>query len=273
MAGDRPDLMGGALRSGADALVLDLADLVAPAAKASARRSVAAFVRERPTGDDRPRLIVRVDPHHLDIDLDVVGDLALDAICLPKANLDLVERVASLVPSGAPVMALVQTAAGLRQVAELAEHPRVRNLACGEAALSAELGIDPKRADAALWPLRMQLVVASAAAGIDPPSGPVPLDPTDPDALRADTEALKAAGFGSRLANHPAQVEIIAAVFRPTAAERDAALALVTAFDDAITRGEGILVDDQGRMVELAVVRHARRVLADSPQGTYPPAP
>lgn len=273
MAGDRPDLMDEALGSGADAVVLDLADLVAPAVKAAARRNVAAFVRERPTGEDRPRLLVRVDPHHLDVDLDVVGDLPLDAICLPKANLDLVERVASSASSDVPVMALIETAVGLRQAAEVAEHPSVRNLACGEAALSAELGIDPKRADAALWPLRMQLVVASAAAGIDPPSGPVPVDPTDPDALRADTEALEAAGFGSRQVVRPDQVGVIAAVFRPTAAERDAALALVTAFDDAITRGEGILVDDHGRMVDLAVVRHARRILADSAPATYPPAP
>lgn len=109
----------------------------------------------------------------------------------------------------------------------------------------------------------MHLLVASAAAGIDPPIGPVGLDVDDLARFRTETRALKAAGFGSRPAVHPAQVAVIEEVFRPTAAERDAALVLVTAFDDAITHGEGVLVDDHGRMVDLAVVRHARRILAE----------
>lgn len=108
----------------------------------------------------------------------------------------------------------------------------------------------------------MSIVVASAAAGIDPPTAPVSTDFRDLDAYRRSTEALKHAGFGARSAIHPAQVAVIDEVFAPTH-EEHAEPSLVTAFDDAMTRGEGVFIGPDGRMVDLAVVRHARRALAN----------
>jgi citrate lyase subunit beta/citryl-CoA lyase len=105
----------------------------------------------------------------------------------------------------------------------------------------------------------MQIVVASAAAGIDPPTGPVSTDFRDLDAYRAGTQALKRMGFGSRSAIHPAQVEIVNEVFTPSADELARARRLVELSDAA---GGGVCVDDEGRMVDEAVVRSARHTIA-----------
>lgn len=252
-----------ALASGADAVILDLEDAVAPDAKPAARVAVAEFVRGLPSDHERPAVLVRVDAAHLDDDLAAISALSLDAIYLPKATsasvADVDERLgAQLVP----LVALIESAQGLLDASAIAAHGRVRNLAIGEADLCAELGVSRDGSDA-LWPLRMSIVVASAAAGIDPPTAPVSTDFRDLDAYRRSTEALKHAGFGARSAIHPAQVAVIDEVFAPTHEERAEALALVTAFDDAMTRGEGVFIGPDGRMVDLAVVRHARRVLAN----------
>ena len=112
------------------------------------------------------------------------------------------------------------------------------------------------------------MVVASAAAGIDPPTGPVNTDFSDLDALREDTEALRRAGFGARSAIHPAQVPVINDVFTPTEDEvAEAAPAWSSCFEASVARGDGACVDDRGRMVDEAVVRSARRVLGRAGHG------
>jgi len=111
-------------------------------------------------------------------------------------------------------------------------------------------------------PLRLQLVVASAAAGIAAPVGPTSTDFRDLDALRASTRALLRLGFRGRTAIHPAQVPVINEVFSPSPEEIEAARRLVTAYEDAERQGRGVLTDDHGRMVDVAVVRSARDVLA-----------
>ena len=86
---------------------------------------------------------------------------------------------------------------------------------------------------------RSKLVVASAAAGIDAPTGPVFTDLRDLDGLRHSTEALIRLGFGSRPAIHPAQVQVINDVFTPTAQQLADARELIEAFEEALARGAG----------------------------------
>jgi citrate lyase subunit beta/citryl-CoA lyase len=107
-----------------------------------------------------------------------------------------------------------------------------------------------------LGPVRAQVVIASAAAGISGPTGPVFLDVRDLDRLRSSTVALRRAGFGARSAIHPDQVAVIEDVFTPTAEEVARARGVVAAWDAA---GGGVAVDERGRMVDEAVVRLARR--------------
>ena len=185
--GDRPDRIAKALASGADAVIADLEDGVSPAARPAAREHVAEALRSR--AEDHPEMLVRVnnDPD-LGEDLAAVVPAGCRSVYLPKADLASLERLSSCWPADAPgadvagadgagadvaVVALIESATGVLEAAELARHPLVRNLAIGEADLTAELAVTPSPDGRELWAVRSALVVASAAAGIDPPTGPV----------------------------------------------------------------------------------------------------
>jgi citrate lyase beta subunit len=101
-----------------------------------------------------------------------------------------------------------------------------------------------------------------AGAGLAAPIGPVATDFQDPAGLRHSTDALRRLGFGSRWAIHPAQVPVINQIFTPAPDQVEAARRLVERYDDALDQGIGVCVDEDGRMVDEAVVRTARRVLA-----------
>jgi citrate lyase subunit beta/citryl-CoA lyase len=104
-------------------------------------------------------------------------------------------------------------------------------------------------------------VLASAAAGLVPPIAPLSTDFRDLDALRYSTAALRRVGFGSRWAIHPAQVPVINETFTPTPEQLEAARRLVERYDGALDQGVGVGVDEDGKMLDEAVVRAARRIL------------
>ncbi|WP_326834387.1 aldolase/citrate lyase family protein [Amycolatopsis rhabdoformis] len=253
--GDRPDRLPKAAAV-ADVVVADLEDAVAPAAKAEARAAVAQWLRSRP--DLAPRTWVRVNnDRDLGADLDALAGLGTAGVVLPKAELTSVAEVAAR--TDAAVFALVETARGLQELPDLARHPAVTRLGLGEYDLTTELGADPPRLGVNTGPLgwaRAQVVVAAAAAGLAPPPAAVSADLDDPAGFRADTLALQGAGFGGRLCIHPTQVALTHDVLVPTEEE-------VTHAQDVLraTEHTGVAVV-AGRMVDAAVVRRARRVLA-----------
>ena len=249
--GDRPDRFAKAAASGADAVILDLEDAVPMARKHEARAAVAAWLRDR-AGSNGPQLWVRVNAGELAAeDVRAVAGHA-HGLSAPKATAAALDRLEVDIP----VIALIETPEALLDVRTIAGHPLVVRLAIGEADLGAELGASSEEAFIAL---RMQVVVASAAAGIDRPVGPVSTDFRNLDALRAGTDRLRGLGFGARAAIHPAQVAPINEAFTPGAEEVERARSLLARFDAA---GGGVLTDDHGRMVDEAVVRSARDVLA-----------
>jgi len=269
--GDRADMLAKAGERGADAVIADLEDAVAPAGKTAARNTVAtwldglvqpdfeAWVRVNPTADlleddiavtFRPRLIGVMVPKVRSVDeLLVVSDL-----------LGRQESAAERPLGEVKLLPIVETALGLLAVDDLARSPRVHQLMIGEFDLGADLGIDPTY-DAAFVPLRMQVVVASAAAGIDPPLGPVSPDYQNLELLRDETRRLVRLGFGSRPAIHPAQVTVFNEVLTPTQEEIERAQRLVDIYEQALAEGKGAVNDDDGHMVDEAVVKVARRVV------------
>ena len=273
--GDQPDKMAKALGSGADALIFDLEDAVAPTAKLAAREMVCAFLAANRGA--APKLWVRINQGELGIadaaalithagsnvaglfvpKVDTVAELsALETTVL------LAETNAGLLPGAVPFCALLETAGGVLRAAELAQHPRVERIAIGEADLSSELGVELTAGDEReLLFARSMLVLAASAAGINPPIGPVSTNFRDLDAYRAGTVALKRLGFVGRSAIHPAQVPVINEVFTPTESEVIKAARLVELFDAAVAEGRGVCVDDHGKMVDEAVVRAARRTM------------
>ena len=249
---DRPEMLAKAAGRGADALIVDLEDAVAPSRKLEARRILADFL---------PGPIetwVRVNSHRDLLAGDVAAADGASGIVLAKADPDTLSQALSL--TSQPLIPLVETAAGLMAAVELASADGVVRLALGEADLCAELGVTLTDDGAEMIYARSQLVVASAAAGIDAPMGPVLTDFRDADGLRHSSEALARLGFGSRPAIHPAQVHIINEAFTPTPEQAADARDLIEAFDTALAAGAGVGAAD-GVMFDEAVVRQARRVL------------
>jgi citrate lyase subunit beta/citryl-CoA lyase len=269
--GDRPDMLAKAPARGADALIIDLEDAVAPSVKSHARDTTASWLGtlEPP----HPDIWVRVNhPGDLfELDLQAVVGPQVSGLMVPKvstagelaraANLIDDAEIANRLPGGSiRLLPIIETAAGLLRIADLGASRRVSQLMIGELDLSAELGIDPHNS-AALAPLRMQVVVASAALGLDPPLGPVSPDFRDLDGLRRETTVLAGLGFGSRPAIHPAQVPIFNQVFSPSPEAVGEARRLIALYETALADGRGAATDADGRMVDEAVVRVARRTL------------
>ena len=259
--GDRPDRLEKAFTRAGDAVIADLEDAVAPTRKELALTEVTAWLAALPA--DGPEVWVRVGPSpHLTSELlAIAAARRLTGVVLAKADPESVTAAAALLPVAVRINALVETAQALLVLPELARHGRVHQLAVGEADLAAELGLAPGE-PTVLAHVRAQLVIASAAAHLTPPNGPVHLDVRDTDGLRAGTAALRSAGFGSRSAIHPDQVAVIEDVFTPTEADVATARAVVSAWDEAVAGGTGVALDERGRMIDEAVVRLSRRTVA-----------
>ncbi|MFJ1539005.1 HpcH/HpaI aldolase/citrate lyase family protein [Micromonospora chalcea] len=266
--GDRADLLDKAAGRGADALVLDLEDAVTPARKAHARETVAGYLgAAAPAG---PELWVRINSDQVEADVEVLSPAAA-GVWVPKAEPELLAevdaalaRVQQRLGPDAPafrVVALIETARGVLTAPRVAEAPRVLRLGLGEADLAGELGLQPGPERAEFAPIRSQVVVASAAAGITPPVGPVETTLRDPERLERTTRALLRQGFRARSAIHPGQIATINEVFTPTEAEVASARAVLEALERAERGGSGVATDADGRLLDRAVVRAAAEVV------------
>lgn len=267
--GDRSAMLAKAAGRGADAVIVDLEDAVAPGAKDAARATLARWLDSLPPGGAGPQVWVRVNEARPD-GSPAAGDLdaavhpavrgVIQAKCesadaLARLSDAIAEREAAsgIAEGSVAVAALVESARGLAALPTLAASPRVLRLQLGEADLAASLGMRPGPEGLELLPLRVQLVVASAAAGLDPPVGPVYTRLGDDDGLRATTQALRRLGFAGRAAVHPAQVRVINEVFTPDAAAAE----LAAASASAAAAGQAVWVAPDGTMVDRAVLRAA----------------
>lgn len=270
---DRPDHLARASARGADALILDLEDSVPVTGKARARQLLAGWLAAQAEAGE---WWVRINPGLAEADIAETVAPPVRGVVVPKAGPALMndvdhllaarERALGLGPGHFATLPLVETAHGLLTAASLAAAPRVARLGVGEADLTADLGMPAGFGDAEVTPLRLQIVVASAAAGIAAPVGPVWLDYADLAGLRESTQAMLRLGFRARSAIHPAQVATINAVFTPAEAEVARARRLVATFEEAERGGQGVITDERGRMIDAAVIRAARDVLARAHQ-------
>jgi citrate lyase subunit beta/citryl-CoA lyase len=125
-------------------------------------------------------------------------------------------------------------------------------------AIDLALDLDTDAPDAAFAPLRLQMVIASRAAGLGGPIDGVTTDFRDPAAITSDARAARAIGFTGKLCIHPAQVAPLHAALRPTHAQ----LAYATAIVEANTASGGAAVSMNGQMIDRPVVERALRLLA-----------
>jgi citrate lyase subunit beta/citryl-CoA lyase len=259
--GDRPERFGKALASGADAVIVDLEDAVAPAAKAAARAAVAAWLDA-----GHGPIVLRVngaDSAWFADDLALAAKPGVAAVMLAKA-----ERVADLarVRTAAPdaaLLPLVETAAGIDRLRELAAAPGVQRLALGTIDLALDLGVADEEA---LAPLRIQFVLASRLAGLAPPVDGVCTAIEDAALLAAEAQRARRCGFGAKLAIHPRQIAVIHAALAPSAEEIAWAERVLAAA--AAAQGAAVAVD--GRMVDAPVLARAQAVLQQAGRARQP---
>jgi citrate lyase subunit beta / citryl-CoA lyase len=269
--GDDPRRIEKALATGADAVVIDLEDAVAPNRKIEARKNAAEVLESEPA---RPTF-VRVNAPGSELaarDIDAVAAPYLSGLRLPKVeSLESVRLVAETLEelrSQAIIQCLIESALGLELAFEIARsHERVSSISLGEADLAADLGV---RGEAGLLYARSRIVSASRAAGLPGPVQSVYTRVNDLDGLRRSTEEGRNMGFAGRSAIHPSQVPIINEVFTPTEEEVTEAQELLGRLEGEAGSGTGAFVLEDGRFVDRAVVESARRTLAWRDQEVTP---
>lgn len=258
--GSREDLIEKAVRSHADALILDLEDSVSRADKAQARALVRAQLGT--VSREGPELWARVNADSLETDIESVAMPGLSGILIAKCDESLAMLAASLIAElipgrEVPIIGLLESAAALRDIDRIAAAGSLTAFAVGLVDLLADLRIDDE-ARSAIDGIFLRIVVASAATGMLPPVAPTQTRFRDLDAFRTSSEDLLARGFRSRTAIHPTQVAVINDVFAPSPLEIERAQAVLDQFSSSV---QGVSVDSSGRMVDAAVVRGAREVI------------
>ena len=249
--GDRPERFAKAASSGADMVVIDLEDAVAPGHKAQALSNTLTWLKSGGSA------VIRVNATDTPWHRSEVDELAATGavLMLPKAEeRDVVTELHHRL-SGERVIALIETARGLRRAEEVCAAPGVIRAALGTIDLGAELGVDP----AAHGPLsyaRSRLVIASAAAGLPPPIDGVTAVLGAQDVLMADVELARGLGFGGKLCIHPTQVRCVNSGLGPSESEVEWALKVTAAANS----DSGVVVVDES-MVDPPVVRRAERIL------------
>ncbi|WP_141578368.1 CoA ester lyase [Actinomadura sp. WMMA1423] len=266
--GNAPDKLGRALARGADALIVDLEDAVPPDGKGAARRAVGDWLRSGlDTGG--AEVWVRVNGGaEGERDVRALAGLpALTGLVLAKTeDAAHVEAAAGLLAgtgdAATLLMPLLETAGAVLEARDIARAPRVHRLQVGEVDLAADAGLDPGPDESELAFARSMAVLASAAASLHPPVGPVSVITADPDALARSTERIRRQGFVGRACVHPAQIPVVHAVFTPSPQEVARAEDVLARFASAAAAGSGVVLDAEGRLLDPAVVRLARRTLA-----------
>jgi citrate lyase subunit beta/citryl-CoA lyase len=184
--GDRPDMLAKATGLGSDALIVDLEDAVTPDRKGAARETTVAWLEgmnEPPTCEVWVR--INANPQARSEDLRALSEPSgIAGIVVAKADPETIDYLAGYLPTSIRLQPLVETAGGVLRLREIATGARVERLQLGEADLSADLGVDFAAADEILSPIRLQVVVASSAVGVESPVAPVSTEIRDLDGSR-----------------------------------------------------------------------------------------
>jgi citrate lyase subunit beta/citryl-CoA lyase len=258
--GNRPERFDKALASGADAVILDLEDAVAPEDKDAARANVRQWADRH--ADLESRVVVRINDattSWFDADLDLLRRGGISAAMLPKAEGPgpIAAVLAALGPHG-HVLPIIETAAGVQGIDAVAAAPGVQRLVFGTLDYGVDLDLSGDERGLAYPAARM--AIASRCAGlVSPVAGVTPAIDDDARVL-ADLAFARAFGFGAKLCIHPRQVGVIHAAMQPTPAELDWARRVLAAAEGA---PGAVRVD--GKMVDRPVLLKARALLDRAP--------
>ncbi len=269
--GNRPERFDKALACGADAVVLDLEDAVAPVDKDSARDAVSHWLRQRasvPGNSGTVQLLVRINAvntaqHEQDVRACQQG---AQGVMLPKS-----ERVADIAAlahamPGKALLPLIETAVGWDRSLDLARSPGVTRLVFGTIDFQHDMGIDGE--DDELLFFRSQLVLNSRLAGLQAPVDGVSTALDDTVKIQAEADRARRLGFGAKLCIHPRQIAAVHEAFNPTAAQLDWARRVLEAAEAA--HGAAVALD--GTMVDRPVILRAQALLARASSTLHSPS-
>jgi citrate lyase subunit beta/citryl-CoA lyase len=259
-----------ALRSAAEVVIVDWEDAVPPERKHEARATTQSIITQESVS---PRCVVRVNSRHDPVfadDIAMLVELPVAAVLLPKAaNPADVIDIAGMVRL--PIIPIIESALGVESAFAIAKaHPQVERLAFGSLDFLADMGVQWTPQDPASQYARLRIAIADRAAGLAGPIDTVYPQLNDDDGLRRDSAAARLRGFVGKFLLHPAQIGVVSDVFSPTADELRQATAIMTAFQEARSRGEAA-VRLEGKFIDPPVVRWAEHLLsihaADAPHG------
>lgn len=273
LPGNNPNLLINGNCLGADAVIFDLEDAVAPDQKDAARILVRNTMRYM---DFRGvEMIVRInsiDTPYWQADLDEVMPCKPSLILLPKtgtaadalaadAYMTKLEETLGLEPNTVGLMPLIETALGVENSFAIATcTKRVQALFLGAEDLTADLQCKRTKEGREIEYARTRLVVAARAAGVDVYDTPF-TDVNDDEGIVKDTELAKALGFTGKSSISPRHVEVINEIFTPTKKEIDYAYEVMDAIAEAKAQGKGAIAL-HGKMVDAPIVARAQRTIA-----------
>jgi citrate lyase subunit beta/citryl-CoA lyase len=261
-----------ALTLDADAVILDLED-ACPIPDKVATRAVVVDALRQPR---RARGYVRINALSTEFgygDLVAVVQREVDGVMLTKVNgpddvkiadwlMTQLERERGLPQGSVEVLPLIETGSGLANAEAIARAaPRVRRLAFGAGDFTLDLGIRWTREETELVAFRSTLVLASRAAGVEPPIDLAWIDVQDAGGLANSIRWGRTLGFQGKLCIHPDHVGAINEAFSPGEREVEKAQRIVAAFREAESRGSAAFALD-GMLIDYAIVHQAERVLA-----------
>lgn len=249
--GNRPERFAKACASGADAVIVDLEDAVAPADKDAARATVAAWL-----SPEHPVLlrINGADTPWFKDDLALCGVPGIAAVVLPKAEHADQIALVSAAASGIPVLPLIETAQGFWNALSLAQARPVQRLIFGAIDFQLDMGIDGD--DLELFYFRSQLVLLSRIAGILAPVDGVTTAIDDAALIEMETQRARRLGFRGKLCIHPKQVGLVNRCFSPS--EESIAWAKRVLAEAEAAQGAAVALD--GKMIDLPVIRKAQEI-------------
>ena len=260
--GNRPERIEKALKSSADAVIIDLEDAVAIEKKREARQLVYNVITKvTPTPK---KIYVRVNDIHSPFweeDVRFTVGHPFSGIVLPKTeSAEAVQKLAHKLKDGQTIIPLIETAKGITLAYEIASSSKVIRLAFGAMDYCLDLGIAVGTNEQVLHYPRSALVVASRSAGIQPPIDTVYVDIQDIEGLKKETMLAKQLGMFAKLCIHPDQLDIVNRIFTPSDKEIEWAKKVISAFEKAEQQGLGV-IHLNGKMIDYSSYKQARLVM------------